>query len=146
MAPEVSATMGLMRLADQVQALSELTEALTYRLLELEEKVAALDLKLQPLISQSSEHSGAAARLASDTGLRLDETEERLARLEALLSGHHGVAPCDDVEPEQPFPDDDGEQPFLDDELFADESIASGDLVDERHHNHDDGYEERLSA
>jgi hypothetical protein len=128
MAPEVSATMGLMRLADQVQALSELTEALTYRLLELEEKVAALDLALQPLTEQSLGHGDAASRLAADTELRLDETEERLARLEVLLSGIGAVAvPEDHPEPEQAFLDDDGEQPFLDDSF-------------------QEGYDERLSA
>jgi hypothetical protein len=136
MAPEVSATMGLMRLADQVQSLSALTEALTYRLLELEEKVAALDLTLQPLMQQSLCQGDATAQLAADTELRLDETEERLARLEVLLSGIETVAVADDrvetevepeVEPEQLFLDDDGEQPFLDD-------------------SDEEGYDERLSA
>lgn len=124
MAPEVSATKGLMRLADQVQALSELTESLTYRLLELEEKVAALDLTLQPLMQQSLGQGDATAQLVAETELRLNETEERLARLEVLLSGIETVAQADDhvepevgpeVEPEQLFLDDDGEQLFLDD-------------------------------
>ena len=128
--------MGLMRLADQVQALSELTEVLTYRLLELEEKVAAFDLALEPLMQQSPGQGDATAQLAADTEVRLDETEERLARLELLLSGIETVAEADDhvepeeepeVEPGQLFLDDGGEQPFLDD-------------------SNEEGYDERLSA
>ncbi|MFZ9229907.1 MAG: hypothetical protein ACO23C_06905 [Prochlorococcaceae cyanobacterium] len=140
MAPEVSAASGLRRLADQLQTLSELTESLTYRLIELEEKVAAVDLRLEPLLHGAASDS---ASLAEDTELRLDDTEERLARLEAVLAGlemvPRGETPADQDElfcaQEQPidqdphFPDGDYEQPFLD-EHGQDESLleAAGDL------------------
>jgi hypothetical protein len=87
-------------------------------------------------MQQSLCQGDATAQLAADTELRLDETEERLARLEVLLSGIETVAVADDrvetevepeVEPEQLFLDDDGEQPFLDD-------------------SDEEGYDERLSA
>lgn len=71
------------RLADQLQTLSEVAETLTFRLLELEERLAAHELKLQPLLAGA----GSSAELDGDTELRLGDTEDRLARLEGLLSG-----------------------------------------------------------
>lgn len=149
MAPESSATTGLTRLADQVQDLSMLTETLTYRLLELEEKVADLDRTLQPMIQPAQGHGNGTCQLDADTEHRLDQTESRLAQLEVLLSGLESGSTDAAPEPEQPFLDDDGEQPFLDDELFAEQAPASITLVDgcDSHHSDDDaGYDERLSA
>lgn len=121
MAPEVSAASGLRRLADQLQTLSELTESLTYRLIELEEKVAAVDLRLEPLLLGAVVDS---ATLTDDTELRLDDTEARLARLEAVLTGlemapRSVCAQQEAIDPDPHFPDGDYEQPFLDEDAAA---------------------------
>jgi len=129
MAPEVSAAGGLRRLADQLQTLSELTESLTYRLLELEEKVAGVDLKLQPLLNSRASD---ASLLAEDAELRLDDTEVRLSRLESLLGGLGNVGHDDteevDLDPEPHFPDEDLEQSFLDEQpAFLLDTAADND-------------------
>lgn len=141
MAPEVFALSGLRRLADQLQTLSELIESLTYRLLELEEKVGAVDLRLQPLLDS---RSGESALLADDTELRLDDTQERLSRLESLLAGlesasieNAGQADPQQAlfDPEPHFPEEDLEQSFLDEQpAFLGEPAA------------DDDHQERLIA
>ena len=74
MAVELSVTDCTQRLAGQLRALSEVTETLTVRLLELEERLLAQESKLEP-------------RMAEDTEFRMADTEDRLARLEGLLSG-----------------------------------------------------------
>jgi len=139
MAAELSAGAGLTRLADQLQLLSELTETLTVRLLELEEKVAAVDQGLQPLLAQ--QRSAEASELAADTLLRLDDTEERLMRLEGLLSGLRTTAagePAEEYAADPHFPEEDVEQSFLDEPgLFGADAIeaVSDDqesLIDER--------------
>ena len=73
MAVELSVTDCTQRLAAQLRALSEVTETLTVRLLELEERLLAQESKLEPL-------------MAEDTEFRMADTEDRLARLEGLLS------------------------------------------------------------
>lgn len=112
------------RLAGQVQALSELTESLAFRLLELEERLAAQEIRLQPVQPEDV------------TELRLDETEERLARLEGLLAGLEGTG---DVRcgaslvplarPEDPFYEE-GEQPFMDEQLVDQFPEDEGDRLD----------------
>lgn len=98
----------VMRLAAQLHSLSELTETLAFRLLELEERLAAHDLRVQSLLESQLP---ATADSTADTELRLEDTEERLARLESLLLGAEtSSAPALD----DPFPIDDGEQPFMD--------------------------------
>lgn len=108
----------LARLAGQLQSLSELTESVAYRLLELEERLAAQELRLQPLL----EGPVAADPQMADTELRLDDTEDRLTRLEALLSGLAGSGAARQVGlaavppsgmAEEPFFEE-GEQPFMD--------------------------------
>jgi hypothetical protein len=74
MAVELSVTDCTQRLAGQLRALSEVTETLTVRLLELEERLLAQESKLEPL-------------MAEDTEFRMADTEDRLSRLEGLLSG-----------------------------------------------------------
>lgn len=148
----------LMRLASQIQSLSELTESLAYRLLELEERLAVQELKLQPLLQTAgtAQHGESA-----DTELRLDDTEERLARLEALLSGLAGSASTAPAQSAAVLPlhsDSDetfyeeGEQPFMDELTDAAEGLdpemvgeADGpyELVDEPPR---DPYSERLTA
>ncbi len=73
-----------LRLADQLQVLSQVAEALTYRLLELEERLEGqegrIDERLQEAAGLESAHG-----VAMDQ--RLGDTEERLARIEAALRG-----------------------------------------------------------
>ena len=95
-----------LRLVEQLNALSQLTESLAFRVVELEEKLAATEQKLKPLLDAS----GSAAH-ADDTELRLEDTEERIARLESLLNGAGSLGDSD------PFIKE-GEQPFMD-ELVA---------------------------
>jgi hypothetical protein len=73
MAVELSVTDCTQRLAAQLRALSEVTETLTVRLLELEERLLAQESKLEPLMAEGTE-------------FRMADTEDRLARLEGLLS------------------------------------------------------------
>ena len=68
MAVELSVTDCTQRLAGQLRALSEVTETLTVRLLELEERLLAQESKLEPL-------------MAEDTEFRMADTEDRLSRL-----------------------------------------------------------------
>jgi TolA-binding protein len=113
-----------------MQALSLVSETLTLRLLELEERLAALEGQLEGLQQQSTPSSGDSAEL-------LTATEERIARLEDLLNEQSApkratVHPLQRPEPEasenfadlhdvelelNPFPEDE-EQPFMD-ELSA---------------------------
>ena len=83
MASEHSNVEGLKRLALQLQSLSQLTETLTYRLLQLDERLAAAELTVQGFQAGG----GAGQQLAEDTEVRLDDTEARLARLETILRG-----------------------------------------------------------
>ena len=84
MAVELKVADCTQRLADQLQTLSEVAETITFRLLELEERLAAHELRVQSLLEGPG---GASAEMAEDTELRLGDTEDRLARLEGLLSG-----------------------------------------------------------
>jgi len=71
-----------LRLADQLHTLAEVSETLTYRLLELEER---LQLQERHRLEQAEPQAGA---LPTDAlGWRLGETEQRLERIEALLAG-----------------------------------------------------------
>lgn len=115
-----------LRLSEQVQALSLVGETLTLRLLELEERLNALEGQLQGLIQAGGEAESA------DAATMLAATEERIARLEELLN-EQPAAPAQPVatvhalhqQPEEeaeeaglnPFPEE-GEQPFMD-ELSA---------------------------
>lgn len=109
------------RLAGQLHRLTEMTETLTYRLLELEETLQAQEERLGPLLEGLEDPEA-----CSDDELdgRLSATESRLSLLEDLLNGEgdapgerhlHPVAPpAGSGEPtDSPFPDE-GEQPFMD--------------------------------
>ncbi|EDY38065.1 hypothetical protein CPCC7001_944 [Cyanobium sp. PCC 7001] len=120
------------RVASQLNTLSEVLETLTVRLLELEERLETHHQEVQ-----SWRELAASPHPADGTDLRLDDTEERLSRVEALLQGldepgRRGLSPVHpchagpDMQPEQgpiddPFPED-GEQPFMDD--LADQLTA----------------------
>ncbi len=107
------------RLAHQLNTLSELVEAITFRLLELEEKVSVQQQRLEPLVEASDredEHQDALRKL------RFDQTEQRLSHLEQLLQLAHSPGPQASF-PESapplmaidgPFPEE-LEQPFMDD-------------------------------
>ena len=72
------------RLADQLHAIAAVTETLTYRLLDLEERLGVQEQRLETLL----QHGGGWGTAAAE-GLeqRCGETEDRLGRLEALLAG-----------------------------------------------------------
>ena len=139
MAPVPHSADASLRLADQLQVLSQVTESLTYRLLELEERLGnqerRIGERLEEAAAQEAVHGDVMAQ-------RLGDTEERLARIEAALQGldHQGgrhlqavqrpalqqelppprQAPrgfAPDPEETDPFIDE-GEQPFMD-ELIA---------------------------
>ena len=155
MASEHSGVTGVQRLAQQLQSLSELTESLTYRLLELEERVDASDRQLQPLLQGDGQARDA---LGEEAELRLDETEERLLRLESLLAGlespSHAPAPIEKRRESARLQPDDGvvfleesfSQSFLDeqepldeqdqfdeqDQLDAQDQLDSQDQLDEQ--------------
>lgn len=121
------------RLAQQLNLLSQVIETLTYRVLELEERLAAQDLRLQALKEQSSP----ASTLDPAAEWRLDDTEQRLQQLEALLSGLDGSAPSRHLQPvaepglanpsapiDGPFLDE-PEQPFMDELIEEDDLLAA---------------------
>jgi hypothetical protein len=125
-----------LRLSAQLEALSQVGETLTFRLLELEERLKGVEEQLAAL-----DHSSGAEAHNSDTAEMLAVTEERISRLEELLSDPHqgqrlnlvhpiaamdhqhngspmGAGPEEEPEMElDPFPEDE-EQPFMD-ELIA---------------------------
>jgi len=126
----ISASELQQRLSEQLQALSQVGETLTLRLLELEERLDGLEEQVLELDSRDQ----APTANQAETGALLAATEERIGRLEELLTGRGRVQPLalrrpmpvqgqdgsPAGEPERgldPFPDDE-EQPFMD-ELSA---------------------------
>lgn len=125
----------LLRLSEQLHALSRVAETLTVRLLELEERLVGQQERLQPLLEAAEavdpDHSEAIDR-------RLDDTEQRLAQLEELLHGRPSLRPLPGLrrpggpgpetvasepfgpepfaEAVDPFPEE-GEQPFMDERV-----------------------------
>jgi hypothetical protein len=77
------------RLVAQLHALSELMESLAFRVVELEERLAATEQKLQPLLGASGSERG-----PLDSDPRLLDTEARIARLETWLSGAGALRPA----------------------------------------------------
>ena len=73
-----------LRLADQLQVLSQVAESLTYRLLELEER---LERQEQVIAERLAEAVDREAEQGDAMDQRLDDTEERLAGIEAALQG-----------------------------------------------------------
>lgn len=76
------------RLAVQVQQLSEVAERLTYRLLELEERLALQEQQLLAL----QQRQAPPALDSSPIDRCWSQTEERLARMEAALQGAPALA------------------------------------------------------
>lgn len=138
MASDDPTTTSLQRLADQLELLSQLTESLTYRLLDLEERLQGHEQQWQERLLAAEP-----SLPAEELEWRLLETEDRLAGIESLLrridqgrevgrsaslqaagsgSGQAArpVGPAastdrDGTTLRDPFPDD-GEQMFLDDQ------------------------------
>jgi chromosome segregation ATPase len=77
------------RLSEQLQALSQVGETLTLRLLELEERLGGLEEQLLELDCRREDQG----ELSADTGELLAATEERIARLEDLLTGQASAVP-----------------------------------------------------
>ena len=128
------------RIGEQLQALSQVSEALMFRLLDLEERLGAAEQQLGSLHAREDQ---VVAGIGVDTVEILALTEERLARLEDLLSssrqplaglgnstyaldgGSHGAkaaikavaSPVEREEAFDPFPEEE-EQAFMD-ELIA---------------------------
>ena len=121
------------RISEQLQALSQVGETLTLRLLELEERLACLEQQIGDLGANLTDDP---ASLESTEILA--HTDERIARLEELLNEQHASAQVHPFPPRSeerrhppgpsseeaelelelnPFPDDE-EQPFMD-ELSA---------------------------
>ena len=121
------------RISEQLQALSQVGETLTLRLLELEERLASLEQQISDLGTNLADDP---ANMESSEILA--HTEERIARLEELLNEQHHSAQVHPFPPREeegrhqpgpsseepvlelelnPFPDE-GEQPFMD-ELSA---------------------------
>jgi hypothetical protein len=59
------------RLVEQLNALSQLVESLAFRVVELEDRLAASELRIKPLLD-----AGIAAAHSDPTELRLNDTEE----------------------------------------------------------------------
>ncbi len=76
------------RLAEQLHTLTQVVETITYRLLEVEERLAEQESQLNEL----HQRSGAASELSDGAEHHVDETEERLVRLESLLHGMDAAA------------------------------------------------------
>jgi hypothetical protein len=72
------------RLADALHQLSSVAEAITWRLLELEERLQAQEQCLQRLKETAAAND---LQLAESMDRPIGATEERLARIEAMLSG-----------------------------------------------------------
>jgi hypothetical protein len=79
---------GSERVAEQLQTLSQVVETITYRLLELEERLAGQESRMQDLHQQA----GRSIQLSDGAEQRFDDTEERLVRLEVLLNGVDAAA------------------------------------------------------
>jgi hypothetical protein len=127
------------RLGDQLHALSQVAETLTYRLLDLEEKLAAQEQTLRSLIGSAM---GSDPEQVEQMEQRLGETEARLIHLEELLAdgeppaavrrlqalptavaGRLSAEPAmmretlaDDDMLDEPFPEE-AEQPFMDERI-----------------------------
>ena len=146
MAPELKAADCTQRLANQLQTLSEVAEILTFRLLELEERLTVHEVRLEQLLDGAT---ASGAPMADGTELRLVETEDRLARLESLLKGVAAQAPYQD----EPVCEEETvaeEEPFLDDQEF--ERPQFGHQRFERHQaerhmdEHEQAFMDELSA
>jgi hypothetical protein len=140
-AAEVSPSLNaqtMTRLVEQFSCLAEVAEQLTYRLIDLEERLAK-----QHLLIMAIREEGMGVIHGLQWQERLDQTDLRLAQIETLLGGKgespsrrgpsarpglvtspvpagwSGLGPCQDGDAsvaEHNFPEE-SEQPFMDDDL-----------------------------
>ncbi|MDM7953421.1 MAG: hypothetical protein QUV07_09445 [Cyanobium sp. CZS 25K] len=104
-----------LRLADQLQVLSQVAEALTYRLLELEERLEGQEDRIGQRLE---EVAGLEAAHGEAMDQRLGDTEERLARIETALRGLNRPGASRHLQAVQP--------PALQQELPASPPVAAG--------------------
>ncbi|MGA1303448.1 MAG: hypothetical protein ACO3ZD_05350 [Cyanobium sp.] len=127
------------RLSVQLQTLSELAESLTFRVLELEERLSAQDHQLVSLQMASDELTDGITRAMEE---RMVETEDRLVRIEGLLQrGGQRTSPARSLRAlpktsrnnlPDPYEDDDSlpeEEAFLE-ESHGDPAEIAGDQED----------------
>lgn len=110
------------RLSVQLQTLSELAESLTFKVLELEERLSAQDHQLSSLQMASEERNDGVTRAMEE---RMLETEDRLVRIEELLQGGgHRSSPSRSLRalPKPASIDPDDEYAIADDSEFLEES------------------------
>jgi hypothetical protein len=125
----ISASELQQRLSEQLQSLSQVGEILTLRLLELEERLDGLEEQLLELDSRDPMSNAG----QGETGALLAATEERIMRLEEMLTGRGRLeplplrrhlhaqeegSPAGEPEPGRNLFPEDEEQPFMD-ELSA---------------------------
>jgi chromosome segregation ATPase len=99
------------RLAEQLYTLSQVVETITYRLLELEERLGEQESQLKQLQAQA----GGAVQLSEGAEQRFDDTEERLMHLESLLNGMASTSAVAAARHLQPVRASEGHQAGLDD-------------------------------
>lgn len=113
------------RLADQLHLLSSLAEAITYRMLDLEERLAALEAAATAASEPDPAGAGVDLRLL-ETEARLEQLEQLLQpgplaertarRLEAVPVAFDAHGPADsDADPEEALFPEEAEQAFMDD-------------------------------
>jgi hypothetical protein len=115
------------RLSVQLQTLSELAESLTFRVLELEERLSAQDHQLVSLQMASDELTDGITRAMEE---RMVETEDRLVRIEGLLQrGGQRTSPARSLRALPKPPRDNLQDPYgleedslLEEEAFLEES------------------------
>lgn len=140
MAPASDSPAGSIRLADQIERLSELMETLTYRTIELEERL----LLQEERVAAQDLSDGGSGEAAAALERRLEQSSQRLLRIESLLArldratsvparstgrlqvlGSAAAQDSDgwpDPDPREGSQDpdpfyDEGEQPFMDDRI-----------------------------
>jgi hypothetical protein len=140
MAPASDSPAGSIRLADQIERLSELMETLTYRTIELEERL----LLQEERVAAQDLPDGGSGEAAAALERRLEQSSQRLLRIESLLArldratsvparstgrlqvlGSAAAQDSDgwpDPDPQEASQDpdpfyDEGEQPFMDDRI-----------------------------
>ncbi len=135
------------RLVVQLQTLSQVVETLTYRLLEMEERLTAHEHGVLALREDL-----ATTVFSEEAEQRIDDTEKRLANLESLLSGfgsHHRSSRHLEAVGRDHRIDASFEQPFMEEpeQLFMDEVPALEiDTIAEEEADIDPSDEQRLSA
>ena len=111
------------RLADQIHLLSPPAETITYRMLDLEERLAALEATASAASQAGPEVEGVDLRL-QETESRLEQLEQLLQpvaaadlpsrRLEAVAAGFDDRLAGGEEDAEQALFPEEGEQAFMD--------------------------------